>query len=259
MGATPLFSLNLFAFPSAHLGEGVAEEIIRGGAEIAREAGIPILGGHSIDDPEPKYGLVAIGEAHPDRLITNAGGRPGDALVLTKPLGIGVITTAIKKDAADDAVVRAAVRRMGTLNATAAAVAIDHGIKGGTDVTGFGLLGHLRVLARASLVSAEIDVSAVPILQGAAELVEAGHVPGGTRRNLDDVRSDVDFHTSIPAVQRTLLADAQTSGGLLLCVGPDRVDEVVEELRAGGVDEAAVIGRMIGGDPGRIRVIPGTD
>lgn len=257
MGATPLFGLNLFAFPREHLDEGVAEEIIAGGAEIAREAGIPILGGHSIDDPEPKYGLVAIGEAHPDRLITNAGGRPGDALILTKPLGIGVITTAIKKDAVDEAIVEGAVRRMATLNATASIVAVEHGVKGGTDVTGFGLLGHLRALARSSLVSAELDLGSVPILQGAAELVEAGHVPGGTRRNLDDVRSDVVFHTSIPAVQRTLLADAQTSGGLLLCVGPGRVDEVLEHLHAGGVDEAAVIGRLVGGDPGRIRVGPG--
>lgn len=253
MGATPIFVLNLLAFPRDLLGEGVAEEIIAGGAEIAREAGVPILGGHSIDDPEPKYGLVAVGEVHPDRLVTNAAGRPGDVLVLTKPLGIGVITTAIKRGGAGATTIERAVAQMATLNADAARIAGNHEVRAGTDVTGFGLLGHLRALARASAVAAELVAADVPILEGAAAMAEAGHVPGGTRRNLEDVGPDTDFADDVGPSTRLLLADAQTSGGLLLCVHPDRAESLLGALRAAGV-EAAAVGRLVAGEPGRIRV-----
>ena len=253
MGATPLLAMNLFAFPRAHLDAGIAEEIIAGGSEIAKEAGVPILGGHSIDDPEPKYGMVVLGEAHPDRLVTNAAAEPGQAIILTKPLGIGVITTALKADAADPELIERATRVMSTLNARAAQIAQDHEVRAGTDVTGFGLLGHLRALARASEVSAEIDVETVPVLEGARTLVEAGHVPGGTRRNLDDVGADVDFDEEVDATTRLLLADAQTSGGLLLCVNADRAQALLAGLLGAGV-EAAAIGRIIQGPPGSIRV-----
>jgi len=253
MGARPLFALNLFAFPREHLGEGIAEEIIAGGAEVAREAGVPILGGHSIDDPEPKYGLVAIGEVHPDRLVTNAAGRPDDVLILTKPLGIGVITTAIKAGAVDAGTLGAAVEKMAMLNAEAARVASSYEVRAGTDVTGFGLLGHLRTLCRASGVAAELETASVPILEGARSLAEAGHVPGGSRRNLTDVTPDVDFHEAIDATTRILLADAQTSGGLLLCVDPDRSESLLGDLRDAGLD-AAAIGRLVEGTPGRLTV-----
>jgi len=253
MGATPLFALNLFAFPRAHLGEGVAEEIIAGGAEIAREAGAPILGGHSIDDPEPKYGMVVIGEAHPDRLVTNAAGEPEQVLVLTKPLGIGVVTTAIKADAAGEDVAARATRVMSTLNARAAEIARNHDVRAGTDVTGFGLLGHLRALARASGVAAELTAGSVPLLDGARALAKAGHIAGGSRRNLTDVSADVTFSASIDEVTRLLLADAQTSGGLLLAAAPDQAEALLAELGAAGV-EAAEIGRLVEGEPGRITV-----
>jgi selenide,water dikinase len=253
MGATPIFALNLFAFPREHLGEGVAEEIIAGGAEIAREAGVPILGGHSIDDPEPKYGLVAIGEVHPDRLVTNAAGRPGDVLILTKPLGVGVITTALKHGAADESTTARAVAQMATLNAEAARIARSYEVRAGTDVTGFGLLGHLRSLCRASALAAEVVASDVPILDGAAALVEAGHVPGGTRRNLEDVSVDTTFAEGVSPTTRILLVDAQTSGGLLLCVNPDRADSLLDDLVAAGL-EAAAIGRLVEGEPGSLTI-----
>jgi len=254
MGARPLFALNLFAFPREHLDEGLAEEIIAGGAEVAHAAGVPILGGHSIDDPEPKYGLVAIGEVHPDRLVTNAAGRPGDVLVLTKPLGIGVITTAIKAGVAPSDTLDAAVGQMATLNAEAARIASSYEVRAGTDVTGFGLLGHLRALCRASGVAAELGSEEVPILGGARALAEAGHVPGGTRRNLADVAPDVTFDVDVDATTRLLLADAQTSGGLLLCVDPDRAESLLEDLRDAGLG-AAVIGRLVEGTAGSVRVL----
>lgn len=253
MGAKPLFALNLFAFPRAHLGEGIAEEILAGGAEVAARAGIPVLGGHSIDDPEPKYGMVGVGEVHPDRLVTNAGANPGDVLFLTKPLGTGVITTALKADAAPPSVVARAVESMATLNAAPSEVMVRLGVTAATDVTGYGLLGHLRTLARASGVSAEIEAARVPILEGARELAGGGHVPGGTKRNSRDLDPDLELSPGIDPVTRILLCDAQTSGGLLLAVPASRVAEAEKEL-AGVAPVVARIGHLTGGTPGRIRV-----
>lgn len=253
MGAKPLFALNLFAFPRAHLGEGIAEEILAGGAEIAEEAGVPILGGHSIDDPEPKYGMVAVGEAHPDRLVTNAAARPGDVLILTKPLGTGVITTAAKADAVAPSVVSRAVRSMAGLNQAASEVMVRLGVRAATDVTGFGLLGHLRALARASGVGAVVDAARVPILEGARETAAAGHVPGGTKRNSKDLDADLELAPGVDPVTRLLLCDAQTSGGLLMAVPPSAVAAVEKALEGSGVT-AARIGRLTSGFPGRIRV-----
>ena len=253
MGARPLFALNLVAFPRKLLGEGLLEEILRGGGQVCREAGIPVLGGHSIDDPEPKFGLVGVGEAHPDRLVTNAGARPGDVLVLTKPLGTGVVTTAIKAGQAPDHVARRTVEVMATLNRGAADAAQACGIRAGTDVTGFGLLGHLRNLLRASGVAATVRWRDVPLLDGASELAVDGHVPGGTTRNLSDTASDVTWGPGVPSPVRLLMADAQTSGGLLLSVPPARVDELVAAL-ARLAPAAAVIGEVAEGRPGSIAV-----
>ena len=253
MGARPLFVLNLVGFPRQLLSEGLLEEIMRGGSDVTRAVGIPTLGGHSIDDEEPKYGLVAVGEVDPRRMITNASARPGDALVLTKPIGSGVIATAIKKGEAPDDVIAAAVEVMATLNAEAAGVMTDAGVSAGTDVTGFGLLGHMRSLLRASRVAAEIDASAVPLLPGARALAEAGHIPGGSRRNLEDVSAEVRFADSLDEVSRILLADAQTSGGLLMAVPAGSVDTVVATLE-GRTPAAAVIGRVVEGPPGTIAV-----
>ncbi len=184
MGARPLFALNLLAFPRKHLEEGSLEGIIRGGAEKCREAGIPILGGHSIDDAEPKYGLVAVGEVDPDRMSTNTAALPGQRLVLTKPIGTGIIATAIKAGTADTATISEASRTMAALNRTAGEAVVEMGIRAATDVTGFGLLGHLHQMLVASGVAARIDGNAVPLLPGTLELAATQRFPGGTKRNM---------------------------------------------------------------------------
>lgn len=253
MGARPLFALNLLGFPRDLLSEGLAEEIIRGGAEVTREAGIPVLGGHSVDDPEPKFGMVVVGEVDADAVITNAHAQPGDALVLTKPLGTGVITTALKVGKAPEDLVERAVRNMTWLNRGAAEVMIRAGIRAATDVTGFGLLGHLRNLLRGSGTSAEVEVATVPLLDGVIDLIAAGHVPGGTKRNLDDLGADVDFGSTSDE-QRLALADAQTSGGLLMAVPPEKLDGLLQELE-GQAPVASVIGRITQGPPGQIRLL----
>lgn len=252
MGARALFALNLVAFPREHLATDLLDEIVRGGSEKAREAGIAVLGGHSIDDPEPKFGMVAVGEVDPARMITNAGARPGDRLVLTKPLCSGIVSTAVKAQAAPPALVAGAVEIMATLNKGASEVMTEIGVHAATDVTGYGLLGHLRNLLRSSGVAARIDSGAVPVLEGVRELAEAGYVPGGTRRNLSDLADAVDFGGTDPTT-RTVLGDAQTSGGLLVAVPADRTDALLASL-AGCSPVAAVVGEVVKGVPGAISV-----
>jgi selenide,water dikinase len=254
MGGRPLFALNLLSFPRTLLGEGLAEDIIRGGGAICREAGIPVLGGHSIDDPEPKFGMVAVGEVDPDRIVRLFGALPGDLLVLTKAIGTGVISTALKAGVVDEAVLASAVDSMVTLNRVAAETMVAHGVRSATDVTGYGLLGHLRNLVRASGLSAEVTASAVPLLPGAVALVQAGHVPGGTTRNLADLAEDVAWVAEISEPVRTLLADSQTSGGLLMAVPPDRIDTLMADLRGSGTT-AAVIGKLTEGRVGYMSVL----
>jgi selenide,water dikinase len=253
MGGRPLFVLNLVSFPRKLLGEGILETILRGGGEIARQAGVPTLGGHSIDDAEPKYGLVAVGEVDPSRVVTNAAARPGDVLVLTKPIGTGVITTALKLDQASAKVIHGAVAVMATLNRGAAEAMVAAGAHAATDVTGFGLLGHLHRMLVASGVAARLRAGAVPLLDGARELAAAGHVSGGTKRNLADTAEHVDFASTVDATARTLLADAQTSGGLLIAVPGDRVATLLREIE-GKAPTATVIGSVLAGQPGRISV-----
>jgi selenide,water dikinase len=257
MGATPRFALNLLGFPRSLLGEGLVERIIEGGRTIADEARIPILGGHSVDDPEPKYGMVVIGEVSRERLVTNAGARPGDALVLTKALGTGIITTALKNDAVPAEAVAEAVAGMVRLNAPASAVMLEVGVHAATDVTGFGLLGHLRSLLRASECAAQLEAASVPVLAGTRELAEQGQVPGGSRRNLDDLAADVHFDSEVDDTTRLIFGDAQTSGGLLIAVPPERVEALLRGL-ASVAPGSAVIGRVTEGEPGRIEVRPGT-
>ena len=253
MGGRPLFALNLVGFPRKLLSEGILDEILRGGSDVTRSAGIPTMGGHTIDDAEPKYGLVAVGEVDPARMVTNAGACPGDILVLTKPIGSGVIATAIKQGAAPESVIADATRVMTTLNAEAAAAMVDVGVKAGTDVTGFGLLGHLHSMLRASEASAVIRAGDVPTIPGARELLHAGYVPGGTARNGADVAKHVDFADSVDEETRILLADAQTSGGLLMCVPPAALDTLLASLTERGVTSAA-IGEVTSGNTGRIHV-----
>ena len=253
MGAEPLFVLNLLAFPRALLGEGLVEEIIRGGSDTAREAGVPIMGGHSVDDPEPKYGLVAVGEVQVDELVTNAAAEAGDLLVLTKAIGTGVVATAIKAEAASDAATTAAVKSMTALNREAATAMKRVGVRAATDVTGYGLLGHLSNLLLQSGVAAEIVAEDVPVLPEVSELIIAGHIPGGTRRNLEDLEDRVEFGDQ-DETTRLILADAQTSGGLLISVPEERAEELMELLEAAG-PVAAMIGRVTDGAPGTIKVL----
>ena len=253
MGAEPLFLLNLLAFPRALLGEGLVEEIIRGGSDIAREAGVPIMGGHSVDDPEPKYGLVAVGEVQIEDLVTNAAARAGDLLVLTKALGTGVVATAIKAEAASDTATTAAVTSMTALNREAARAMKRVGVRAATDVTGYGLLGHLSNLLLQSGVAAEVVAKDVPVLPEVSELIAAGHVPGGTRRNLEDLGDRIVFGDQ-DETTRLILADAQTSGGLLISVPKEHADELMKLLEAAG-PVAAIIGRVTDGAPGTIKVL----
>jgi len=254
MGGRPLFALNLVGFPRALLSEGILEEILRGGSSVAQLAGIPVLGGHSIDDTEPKYGMVAVGDVHPDRLVTNAAARPGDVLVLTKPVGSGVVATAIKQGAASPRATARAVEVMATLNGPAAKVMVSAGVRAGTDVTGFGLLGHLHRMLSASGVAATLRSADVPMLDGVEALVRAGHVPGGTRRNLADLAAHLTIHADVDDETKVLLADAQTSGGLLMAVPSEALDDVLSKL-TGAAPVAAAIGSVREGQAGKIEVV----
>jgi len=256
MGGTPLLALNLVGWPRDTLPYELLGDVLRGGADVAKEAGAFVLGGHSIDDPEPKYGMVAIGEVHPNRLITLARARAGDALVLTKAIGTGVLATALKRDLATAADIAAAVQSMATLNAGAARAmrATGGGVHAATAVTGFGLLGHLHNMLAASGMAAEVDAAAVPLLPKAVELAERGAIPGGTKRNREALSAQVQIGDGVPEPVRVLLFDAQTSGGLLIAVDPDRASALIGALEREGTPAAAKIGRITRGVAGAIRV-----
>jgi selenide,water dikinase len=245
MGGRPLFALNLVGWNSDELGSELLGELLAGGDDVARAGGFFVVGGHTIDDPEPKYGMSVIGEVDPSLMMTNAGLRDGQTLVLTKPLGVGVITTAIKADQAGPEMIEAVVDSMTRLNDVAARVAVEAGATGCTDVTGYGLLGHLGRMAIESNVDATIEFSKVPFLPGAVDLARADVVPGGSRRNLEWVTDRVDPGDH-DAVDVLLLADAQTSGGLVFGVADDRVEGVLADLAESG-HVAAAIGTLAAG------------
>ncbi len=260
MGGTPLVALNLVGWPRDGLPFELLARVLNGGGDVVTAAGGFVAGGHSIDDPEPKFGLAVVGTVHPDRVLTNAGARPGDALVLTKPIGLGVVSTAVKRRAAPRDVLAQAVDVMTTLNAGArdAALAVGSSLHAATDVTGFGLLGHLRELLAASGVAGTVDAAAVPVLDGVRALLAAGMVAGGTQRNHAFVTGSapVDWG-DLPPDDQLLFADAQTSGGLLLAVDPDRTEDLVRELRSRSTPAAAVVGHVVAGAPGAIQVRAG--
>lgn len=256
MGARPLFALNIVAFPSTTLSLDILGEILRGGAEKAAEAGIPIIGGHSIDDPEPKYGLVVTGIVEEGEALTNAAARPGDRIVLTKPLGTGILNTAIKRDRLDAEGIASVIGVMTHLNRGAAQAARKVGVSAATDVTGFGLLGHLKEMAAGAGLGARISAAAVPLQPRVRELVEAGIYPGGSARNLEGVSPQVDFDPTLDEVTRKILADAQTSGGLLLSVPAVRLERLLDALAEAGTLARAVIGEFTSGPAGRIAVTP---
>ncbi len=254
MGGKPLLALNIVGFP-VELPIEVLGQVLRGGADKAREAGVMIVGGHTIDDKEPKYGMAVTGIVRPGRQVANVGAKVGDRLVLTKPLGSGVIATAAKNDGVSPEVLAGAVKVMATLNKAAAEVMVKVGVHACTDVTGFGLIGHLLGMTTGSKVGARLSLAKVPFMDGAWEVVKGGFVPGGTRRNLDatDGRVRWDYRLSPEAL--ILLCDAQTSGGLLMAVSPRKVGRLLAEMAAAGVP-AVVIGEIVRDALGIIEVVP---
>ena len=255
MGGKPLLGLNIVGFP-VELPKDILGEILRGGSAKAREAGCLIIGGHTVDDREPKYGLAAVGLVEPGKQITNAGARPGDLLVLTKPLGTGIITTAGKNGVAGPEVLEGAVAAMSTLNRAASEAMVRVGVNAATDVTGFGLMGHLKAMVEGSGVGAVLRLSAVPVLPGVWDLIDQGIAPGGTHRNLNGVEQYAVWHSAISEAAKLLLCDAQTSGGLLMSVPTERTDSLLAELKAGGVADAVVIGEISADGSRGINVLP---
>jgi selenide, water dikinase len=253
LGAKPMLALNVVGFPSKVLGLEILGEILRGGADKCAEAGVTIVGGHTIEDPEPKYGLAVTGVVDPARAVLNRGARPGDALVLTKPIGTGIVANAIKRDVADPEAVAEALASMTQLNQRASELMVAHGAHACTDVTGFGLLGHLHNLLAASGVAAHLQADRVPVMKGAERLALAGHFPGGTRRNLEAAAAYATFAPGVDERRRLILADAQTSGGLLIACPPDRTDALESALRQSGLT-AATLGEVREGSAGTIGV-----
>lgn len=249
MGGRPLFALNLVGWNKDELPTELLGELLAGGQDIATAAGFVIAGGHTIDDPEPKYGMAVTGEVHPDRMLTNTGLRPDQILILTKPLGVGVLTTAIKADLATDAEAEEAIASMVKLNDIGARVALAGGATGCTDVTGFGLLGHLGRMALESHVRCLVDFDAIPFLHGAKEHAAVGVMPGGSRRNLEWGAALLD-HGGRDELDQLLFADAQTSGGLIFGIDPDRAPDALAELAETGHSAAAIGRTAIADDPG---------
>lgn len=243
MGGKPLLGLNLVGWNSSELPTDLLSEVLLGAQDIAEQAGFAIAGGHTVDDPEPKFGLAVVGEAHPEHLLTNAGLKVGQKLLLSKPLGVGVITTAIKNDGASTETAQAAMKSMVMLNDTASQIALKFGATGATDVTGFGLLGHLGRAVEESKVGAQINTEEVLFLPETRELAEAGFIPGGSRRNLEWLNERLEKR-DCDETEVLLLADAQTSGGLLFGVDESKAQEALNELATSG-HSASIIGSVI--------------
>ena len=244
MGGKPILGLNIVGFP-VELPKDILAQVLKGGASKAQEAGVLIVGGHTVDDKEPKYGLAVTGVIQPGRQVSNAGAKVGDVLVLTKPIGTGIITTAGKQQRVDADVLDNAISVMGTLSSDASEAMMKVGVNACTDVTGFGLIGHLRSMVEASGVGARVAHGAVPVLDGVLELQEDGIAPGGTHRNLDSVNGVVKWYRGASDTTKLLLCDAQTSGGLMISVAADKKDILVGEFEAAGVDTRAVIGEIV--------------
>ena len=253
MGGKPLVALNVVGFP-AELAVEMLGDVLKGGYDKAMEANCLIVGGHTVDDPEPKYGLSVVGLVEPGKEISNSNAQPGDALVLTKPIGTGIIATGAKAGTTPDAIMKHAVSTMAELNKGASEAMMRVGVNSCTDITGFGLLGHLKGMIIGSGVGAGIRVADVPVLPGTWDLLETGTVPGGTFRNMSGVEDTVDWEDTLSEEQRLLMCDAQTSGGLLIAVPKSRLNRLLSELSASGVKTKAVVGEITAESPGCIRV-----
>jgi selenide,water dikinase len=250
MGGVPFLGLNIVNWPVDDLPMSMLGRVLQGGADAASAAGVAVVGGHSITDPEPKFGMVVLGFVDPGRMVTNAAARPGDHLYLTKPIGLGMIATALKRGLAPPALVETAVELMTTTNAAASDAMLAAGVRAGTDITGFGLLGHLHKLLLASACAARIDATGVPVIDGVRELARDGVVPGGTQRNHDFVRDATDWG-ALPESEQLILADAQTSGGMLLATADPHALERELQARSLPVER---IGRLVDGTAGTVRV-----
>ena len=244
MGGKPLFALNIVGFPIKELPNSMLTEILQGGADKADEAGITIVGGHSINDKEPKYGLVVTGEVKKNQFIRNDTAKEGDILVLTKPLGTGIIATAIKKGKADKSIINDAIQVMATLNKSAAEIMDGLEVHAATDITGYGLLGHLSEMCKGSNVSAKIYSSEIPLINGTKELAEKGFIPGGSKRNFKTSENYTKFSESMSEIGKIILADAQTSGGLLISLSENQANEFLNRFRDETGMEAAIIGKI---------------
>ncbi|CAM4343144.1 selenide, water dikinase SelD [Paenibacillus alkaliterrae] len=253
MGGKPLTVLNIVAFPIHTLDKQVLTDILRGAADKVKEAGATLVGGHSIDDKEPKFGLAVTGLVHPGKVRTNAGAKPGDKLILTKPIGVGILTTSIKKDQLSEEEITRVIGVMATLNKAAAETMEPYDIHACTDVTGFGLLGHASEMAKGSGVGIHIAKGQVPVLPRVRELAEAGFVPGGTKNNYAHLEGSVTFSEQLDQIDQWILCDAVTSGGLLISVQSEQAEILLDKLRAEGVD-AHLIGEVTAEQPGHIHV-----
>lgn len=255
MGGTPLMALNIVGFPG-DLPKSILGDILRGGHSKALEAGCIVAGGHTVEDKEPKYGMAVIGTVKPGDHISNAGSQPGDRLILTKPLGTGIITTAGKNDAVSQKVLDNAIGIMSTLNDTASRLMVSIGVNAATDVTGFGLIGHLKNMMIQSKVSAKIQASKIPVIDGVIDLINRGFVPGGTHRNLADSGYNVEWSSKLSVEEKLLLSDAQTSGGLLISVPEQNTRALLEELHSNNVKVAAIIGKVYDSPNPGVQVMP---
>lgn len=253
MGAKPIAALNIVSFPTQTLTVKILEDILQGGADKAQEAGIPIVGGHTVDDAEPKYGLAVAGLINPSKIISAAGGKPGDLLILTKPLGTGIITTAIKRGSASKKDVKNAVTSMSVLNKTASECMVKIDVNACTDVTGFGLIGHLRTMTSGSKLSAKVYAGSVPLMDNVKEYVEKGVFPGGARRNLEFFTEFTTWDSAITENEKLILADPQTSGGLLIAVTRKKSAKLIDILKKSGVSPT-IVGELVDGRKGHIYV-----
>lgn len=253
MGGTPITALNIVAFPISTLDKGILGEILRGASDKLKEAGVTLVGGHSIDDKEPKFGLAVTGIVHPDKIRTNADAKAGDKLVLTKPIGVGICTTSLKNNLLSQEEITQVTKVMTTLNKTAAEVMSNYDVHAVTDITGFGLLGHASEIAKGSDVGLRIYFDQVPILPRVKELAIAGSVPGGTKNNFLHLTDVVTYPESLDQIDRWILCDAVTSGGLLISIAGDEVNQLVEALKEKGVD-ARIIGEVTEDHKGQIKV-----
>ncbi|MFO8010866.1 MAG: selenide, water dikinase SelD, partial [Dehalococcoidia bacterium] len=254
MGGMPVTAMNIVCFPSKTMAISVLKEVLKGGMDKLTEADVCLVGGHSVDDPELKYGLSITGVAHPDRVILNSTAKPGDRLILTKPLGTGIVNTAIKAGMADEESVKSVTMQMATLNRIASELMQQAGVNACTDVTGFGLLGHASEMVQESDTGFRIDHSRIPFFSRAPEFARMGLIPAGTYRNREFRAPIVDFGDDVPVWISDILFDPQTSGGLLISAEREKASDLLEKLHSSGMYEAAIIGEVVIEPAGRISV-----